>query len=226
MMKHLTQKVALLLVFYLLLATQNTQAAGVGVTLISYTFDTVGLGYTITVNAKVTNYDSVAFTGSLDFGLRNHQQTLSNTGIFNKPPYSSQQITLYPNETVPAIFSIDIDPQYFAPGPDVVVVWPICNQPITDSIVIDIYIETPSSVVAEKNDLFNWILIDDYVFLKNLPSDINVQQVRLFNLLGQQIYNYRSQHISEVHLPIIPKGIYLCEFITTDNRRQVIRFFR
>lgn len=225
MMKRFHQKILTGVLFCLLLSAQQIQAAGVGVTLISYTFDTVGLGYTITVNANVTNYDSLIFTGTLDFGLRNNQQTLSNTGVFNKPPYSSQQITLYPNETVPAIFSIDIDPQYFAPGPDVVVVWPICSQPIADSVVIDIYIETPSAIASGPNDLFSWILLNDHIFLKNLAPDINVQQVRLFNLLGQQIYTYRSQFITEVQLPATSKGVYLCEFITSDNRRQVIRFF-
>lgn len=225
MMKRFHQKILIGVFFCLLLSAQQIQAAGVGVTLISYTFDTVGLGYTITVNANVTNYDSLIFTGNLDFGLRNNQQTLSNTGVFNKPPYSSQQITLYPNETVPAIFSIDIDPQYFAPGPDVVVVWPICSQPIADSVVIDIYIESPSAIASGPNDLFSWILLNDYVFLKNLAPDINVQQVRLFNLLGQQIYTYHSQFITEMQLPATPKGVYLCEFITSDNRRQVIRFF-
>src|ERR1043165_5014828 len=133
----------------LLLLCCCTKAANptVGVTLINYTFDNVGYGYSITINAEVRNFDTVPFNGTIDFGLRNNAHpNLTNSGIFNQPPYSGNQISLYPNEVVPAVFSIRIEPQYFAPGPDVVVVWPICSGPIADSIVLDITVQNPSGI--------------------------------------------------------------------------------
>lgn len=75
---------------------------GIGVSLINYTFDTVGYGYTITINALVTNHDTLPFTGTIDFGLRTQNYNLSNSGLFNKPPYSGgNTITLYPAKQYP-----------------------------------------------------------------------------------------------------------------------------
>ncbi len=202
------------------------QSAGIGVTLINYTFDTVGYNYTITINARVSNYDSVSFAGVIDFGLRNNSHILTNSAVFNKPPYCTpNQITLYPYETVPAVFSVDIDPQYFSPGPDVVVVWPICPKPIIDSIEIDIYVQTPSSIKDDKEELFGFFIMNNKLFLKNYGAQTNFKQVRIYNLIGQQVSLYSSDFITEVPLPVLPKGLYLCELITADNKRKVIRFF-
>ena len=198
---------------------------GVAVSLINYTLSTVDLGYTITVNARVSNYDSLPFAGTIDFGLRNNQQILSNVGVFNKPPYSGAQISLNPYETVPAIFSIHIDPQYFSPGPDVVVVWPICNKPYIDSIIIDINVLAPNGIADNKAELFSYIIMNDRIFIKNIAPETNFKQVRIYNLMGQQVSEMHSEFITEVPLPVLPKGLYLCEFMAADGKRKVIRFF-
>jgi len=208
------------------LGSSKGQIAGVGVTLIDYTFDTVGYNYTITINARVSNYDSLPFIGVIDFGLHNNSHVLSNSTLFNKPPYCTpNQISLYPYETVPAVFSIDIDPQFFSPGPDVVVVWPISTKPIIDSIVIAIYVQTPSGIKDDTEELFGFFIMNNKLFLKNYGTATNFKQVRIYNLIGQQVSEFRSDFITEVPLPNLPKGLYLCELITADNKRKVIRFF-
>ncbi len=227
MMKKYLQRLCAVFSLCWLLSSQCSAAVnGVGVTLINYTFDTVGFGYTITINAQVTNYDTLAFAGNIDFGLKNSSYNLTTASLFNKPPYSSSFISLYPNETVPAVFSIDIDPQYFIPGPDVVVVWPICTGPIADSVLIEIFVETPNSIKDERNDLFAYIIMPDRIFLKNYRAATNIEQVRIFNLMGQQVAELNGNYISEVPVPNLPKGLYLCEFTTADKRRQVIKFLK
>lgn len=199
---------------------------GIGVTLINYTFDTVGYGYTITINALVTNHDTLPFTGIIDFGLRTQNYNLSNSGLFNKPPYSNgNDITLYPGETVPSIFSVEIDPVYFAPGPDVVVVWPICTQPISDSVVIPIVVEAPNAIAGTDDVKMGYIIINGHIFITDLESDVQFKQVRIYNIMGQQIYGIDAESITDVALPAVAHGVYLAEFITTGNRRRVIRFF-
>ncbi len=225
MNKILHRLIASAVILLIVCNPANAIERGVAVSLINYTLDSVDLGYTITVNARVSNYDSLPFAGILDFGLRNNHQTLSNTGVFNKPPYSGAQISLNPYETVPAIFSIHIDPQYFSPGPDVVVVWPICNKPFIDSVVIDIYVHSPSSIKEDKQELFGYIILNDRIFLKNYTAETNFKQVRIYNLLGQQVSELHSEFITEVPLPALPKGLYLCEFLAADGKRKVIRFF-
>lgn len=199
---------------------------GIGVTLINYTFDTVGYGYTITINAQVTNNDTLPFTGSIDFGLRTDNYNLTNADLFNKPPYSgSNTITLYPHETIPSIFSVHIEPQYFLPGPDVVVVWPICTSPVTDSIVIPIVIQAPSAVEDENEIQFNYIVTGTDIYLFNLPRDVNFKQVRIYDILGRVVSDDVSGNITDVKLPAAPHGIYMAEMLTTDNRRRIIKFF-
>lgn len=224
MMKKYLQRLCAVVSLCWLISSQCSAAVnGVGVTLINYTFDTVGFGYTITINAQVTNYDTLAFNGNIDFGLKNSTYNLSAAGLFNKPPYSSSYISLHPNETVPAVFSIDIDPQYFAPGPDVVVVWPICSGPVADSVLIPIFIETPNGIQDERSDLFAYLPAPGRIFIKGYHAGLNIEQVRFFNLMGQQIAALQGNYITEVPVPDLPGGLYLCEFITADKRRQVIK---
>ena len=226
MMNKILQKIIVPAVLVLLIYNQCcAQASGVGVTLINYTLSTVDLGYTITINARVSNFDSVPFSGVIEFGLRDDHATLTNSGVFNAPPYTGSHITLYPHEVVPAVFSIHIDPQYFAPGPDVVVVWPICTRPIADSILIPIQIENPNAIADTKEDPFSYIILNDKIFLKNYAAGTNFKQVRIYNLLGQPVSETHSDYITEVQLPVLPKGLYLAEFLAADGKRKVIRFF-
>ena len=205
---------------------------GIAVRLLNYTLQNqqgnIPLGYTITISAEVQNTDSAnSFGGTLDFGLRNYTQNLSSvSGIFNKPYYSSQQISLGPGEKIPAIFSVDIDHPYFSPGPDVVVVWPIAQSPTTDSVVIYLNIFNPSSIYNDSRLEFEYAVLEDKIMLLNLPSEITFKQVRIYTLLGQEISQISPPVFSEIPIGILPKGIYLCEFIAADNSRSVIKFFR
>jgi hypothetical protein len=200
---------------------------GIGVTLINYTVQndtTVPLGYTITINAEIRNFDSTQFSGNIDFGLRNNSQVLSFTNTFNKPPYSGNQITLSPLEVIPAIFSVDIDPQYYAPGPDVVVVWPICNQPIADSILIPLNIEGPSDLLDDKSIQFSYTVSSNDLVLFNVPSETTFKQVRILNILGGVELTLENPNISLIPLGNLTRGLLFCEFVTTDEKRRVIKF--
>ncbi len=204
-------------------------SSGIAVRLLGYTIDStlnVNLGYTLTISTEVTNTDSTnGFSGQLDFGLHSNTQTLTTTNIFNKPPYSNNTIVLAPYESVPAIFSVHITSQYFVPGPDVVVVWPISTSPISDSVRIPINILNPSSVQEEKKDLFTYIITEKKILLQNLNPQTNFKQVRIYSLMGQPVSNLSSDFITEIPVPDLPRGIYICELMTSTNARRVIKFF-
>ena len=214
---------------FLLTAGISLRAAdnGVGVALISYTLDSVNqvnLGYTLTIYAEVTNFDSLPFNGVINFGLHNNEQALTSSGIFNEPPYSGDTISLGGHETVPAVFSVNINTPYFRPGPDVVVVWPICSQPIADSILIHLDIIDPNGVKDEREIPLTYAVVNNTILLKSLDSKINFQQVRIYNTIGQKLCETQSAFISSVPLPALPRGIYFCELITSDGRRTTIKF--
>ena len=208
----------------------SVASSGIAVTLLGYTIDStlnVNLGYTLTISAIVKNTDGVnSFSGPLDFGLHTNTHTLTTFSLFSKPFYSgSTQIFLDTNESVPALFSVDIDPQFFSPGPDVVVVWPICTSPITDSVRIPLNIVSPNAITDEQEQKFNYFVTEDKIFLQNIYQQINFKQVRIISLLGQTVSSLTSNFITEIPIPDLPKGIYLCELVTNDNSHSVIKFF-
>ena len=225
------QTLKLLLPLFIILTASFTMRAannGVGVTLVNYTLDTannqVNLGYTITINAQVTNFDSTSFNGIINFGLHNDQQVLSNTSIFDKPPYSGDSISLAGHETVPAIFSININHPYFRPGPDVVVVWPISSQPIADSIIIHLDILAPNGITDQKEIPFTYIVVNNTILLKYFDSKITFKQVRIFNNIGQILQELKSDIISSIPLSQLPQGIYFAELTATDGRKTTVKF--
>lgn len=229
MKKLLTTRILFLLLTVMVYCPCTVTATGLALTLINYTIQNdsgkVNLGYTISINAQVTNDDTVAFAGQLDFGLRNNLQELTQNGnIFNKPPYSSQTVTLNPGETVPAIFSVDIETPYFAPGPDVVVVWPISSKPVTDSILITLNVQQPTAFINEDEASFNCIILPEKILLQGIAYEKQVKQVRIYNAFGQLMAEYQSGITTEVPTRNLPQGIFLCEVYLNDKSRKVIKF--
>lgn len=206
----------------------NAQPVGIAVKLLSYNItpnNVANIGYTITINTEVTNEDSSAYTGTLDFGLRNNNYTINDSNVFNKPWYSGfQSITLNGYETVPAIFSVEIDAQYFAPGPDVVVVWPISNKPITDSVLIFINVQNPNSIEDNIELPFAYAIHNNRIYFSYDQQEIDFQQVRIFDISGRVPISATGNYIGEIELGYLPRGLYLCEILTSDHRRKTIKF--
>lgn len=208
--------------------------AGLALTLQNYTVQPasgqVGLGYTITINADLTNTDTVDFVGQIDFGLRNNSADLTTTptNIFSAPyysfSYSNQNIAITPGETVPAIFSVDVESPYFAPGPDVVVVWPISNKPIADSIVISLVVVGPNTLMGQPEAEITYLVLTDRIVLQDVPSASFVQQVRIYNVYGQLMSGIQTNGFHEIILGNLPKGIYLCEVTLANRSKKVIKF--
>ncbi|MBL0310180.1 MAG: T9SS type A sorting domain-containing protein [Bacteroidetes bacterium] len=208
---------------------------GIGVTLVNYTLqhtanNEVTAGYTLSISARVKNFDTLPFSGILDFGLRNSHFDLTNQSIFGRPNYSGQQIQLDGGEEVPAIFSITIDPTFFiAPGPDVVVVWPISPEPVEDSILIHLtLLDTLTGMSDEQpGNHIAYTTLKDRIQLFNIgDQQMNFKQVRIFDLMGRQISNTALLINNEIPIPDLPRGIYLCELITLEGKSSIIKFVK
>jgi hypothetical protein len=204
------------------------QPTGIGLTLLNYTVennqDNIDLGRTVTINALITNYDSSEFVGTLDFGLRNTQQQLSSTDLFNKPPFSGNTIILNPGESVPAVFSVDVDAPYFIPGPDVVVVWPISTAPIGDSIVINLNINGATGITSANQLKLSYLVLSDKIVWTNTATENPIEQVRIYNLIGQTIYSTNGDN-NEVPTNQLNSGLYICEIRSAD-KRSIIKFMK
>ncbi len=211
----------LITVCCMLLWNLSQATNGIAVRLLGYTIDStlnVSIGYKLTISAEVTNTDSQqVFFDRLDFGMRNLQQDLSASSVFNKPVYSTDSVYLDPFETVPAIFSIDIDHPYFTPGPDVVVVWPISPNPIADSIRIPLNILNPNGMLKNEDLPFSYLVTNSDITLMNIDNKNSFKQVRIFNLMGQLVSSLQSDFITRIPIPDLPKGIYLCQLMSNGK---------
>lgn len=188
----------------------------------------VNLGYTITINATLTNNDSSQFAGLLDFGLRNTDTVLSlNNGLFNKPTYSGNQILLGPGESVPAIFSVDIITPYFKPGPDVVVVWPVSNAVVSDSVVIPLTINGPSAIGSnEEVSDFSYTVYRDRILLAESNANNIFEQVRIYDCSGKLLKELKGGDVREINTSFLQPGWYVCEVLTQRGERFSLRFIR
>ncbi|MCS6934283.1 MAG: T9SS type A sorting domain-containing protein [Chitinophagales bacterium] len=186
----------------------------------------VNLYTTVTINATLYNKDSVLpFYGKIDFGLRNNAQILTQTSIFDKPAYSGDTVLLQPGERVPAVFSIDITPAYFGPGPDVVVVWPICTAPVGDSIVIPLLIQDPNSIHEVKEKLFSYSINHNELMLETPGYENIIERVRIFDINGALVLLHNSPETRHIPLVSLPRGIYIAE-VRISNAVYHLRFAR
>lgn len=227
--KYLLPLLSSAVIYAAILLPKFAPGNGLALTLLNYTIQNdsgnVNLGYTITINSRLYNDDTIPFTGQLDFGLRNSQQVLTNADhVFNRPPYSGTLVILNPGETVPAVFSVHVDDPYFLPGPDVVVVWPISSRPIADSILIPIHVIGPDAIPPPEEAAFGYLITPQKIMLQHLSPEIKVKQVRIYNVFGQRIVSFDSGIDDEIPLGYLPRGIYLCEIKTSNQKRKVIKF--
>ena len=207
------------------LSTEVKAQNGLSLSLQNYTVQPsngiVSFGYTITISATLTNNDSSSFTGFVDFGLRNSLLELSNNSIFSKPFYSGDSIQLNGGESVPTLFSLQIDTPYFIAGPDVVVVWPISNVTFSDSVLINLLIEDPTGIEEQfihKND----IQVFDYILL----PEKDFKQVRIYNYSGSLLWEQNSSTLPQIPIDFLPQGFYLLEAISATKQRIVKKFVR
>lgn len=116
----------------------RAQSTGLSLLPVNILPDTLYAGLQYNIYSRLQNDDSLIFSGSLQFAARNNQFLLPQSAeLLAQPPYVSNTLQLVADEQVPAFFRISIDPDYFTtPGPETIVIWPISNKPVKDSLVI------------------------------------------------------------------------------------------
>ncbi|MBL7779265.1 MAG: hypothetical protein JNK66_13375 [Chitinophagales bacterium] len=175
----------------------------------------VNFGYTITINSTLTNTDSANwFAGTVDFGLRNSSVVLTQANIFGKPTYSGDSIILQPGESVPAVFSVEVSPQYFGPGPDVVVVWPICTSPVNDSVVIPLLVNNPSAIEEQQAIKQSFYVDKNEFILLNHSAEQVIKQVRFYHINGQQLSVISNPINHRFSIAELPAGVLVAEIVT------------
>lgn len=205
---------------------QSQVSHGLSLTLIGPEPDSLVIGQQYDIFATLTNNDSVAFFGVIDFSMRNDNGPIpQDSTIFGKPPYSGSQIALNPQESIPAYFRIVVSPDYFlVPGPETIVIWPISNKPVKDSLIISTNIHpNPNNISEQRSPSFYYFQQNKWLYIKELQLNISLEKVRIMSLDGRLILeeNYSGKPID---LTGLNNGLYLLEIKDRTGKSSVVKF--
>jgi hypothetical protein len=122
----------------------------------------------------------------------------------------------------------------FSSGDDIIVIWPTGSGGIaytSDSIIDTIHVQKLTAGVPElaKTPLPNIILYpnssETILYLKYNETAINLEQVRIYDLLGHVLLTETSS-LNAIPINTLPNGFYFMEAMTTDNNRYVSQFVK
>jgi hypothetical protein len=140
----------LLIACFIALLPANASDLGIGAT--TFSQDTLQYGNTLIINTYVVNYDAVAYSGIIDITYELNGEENIDEKIF-PDPLAGQLLTIPAHDSLPVLIHIIISPAYFLPGPDILVVWPICpdggnpHNMLRDTI----YVEDPTAIISPVN---------------------------------------------------------------------------
>ena len=183
----------------------------------------VHFGDTIVMRDTIYNAGSTPFLGPL--WLYTHIDTV------NSYPDSIYLLvnndTLYPGRGNGRAFShiFHITSPLYVRGTNVVVIWPVYNGNPSgsgDSIGFTVY-AWPLGI--DENPLARAYLYQSNGSLLINFSDAEnlVKQVRIYDILGKEIYADTAERSHSIPTAQWQSGIYLCEITTTSGQRKVIK---
>lgn len=219
----------ILFIGLLFIATTGFSQSSLRLSVITVSDSAPALGDEILVFANLQNTDTAnSFTGVVNFEIANGIQNLSGNNILSAPPYNGTQITLNPKEEIPALFTVRVDEQYFKVGPDIIVIWPMTTLPPNDSIRIPINIHQALGIEGlTQNKPHLSVNGNQLMIHSGATANNELKQVRIFNLTGQLLLQQSSEE-KNINLSIdeLPRGIFICELLYGNNKRNVMKFVK
>lgn len=198
----------------------GAQSLGWGNT--TFSKDTLQLGDTLFINTYLKNYDSVAFSDTVSFGLKINGVVNVNQNLFPNP-FVNQGINIPVGDSIPASLFVVITPAYFAVGPDILVVWPKADNGATahDTIVKTIIVVESTGLQDEDEGKLK-IFYDGGQLHFNLKPEIELNRVRIFDLQGREIL--QQNDAAPIPFSAYPPGIYFADLNYNQNKRRILKF--
>jgi hypothetical protein len=196
-----------------------------------FSSDTVTQGTSIIYSLEIENGSpSTSYTGNITLQIYNDSTGAGGLDSIVKVDSAYiQAVTISAGGSLLYSDSIYIDPFYFRSGINTVVIWPVASDAsgfITlDTIRYNIYVLHP---LANNKPLS----IDKIVLYPNpFSSKIwfkgvdkkSIEQVRIFNLLGDEILQLQIKETSPLDLSELPKGIYFIKLQSKDGKQIIIK---
>lgn len=172
-------------------------------------------GDTLVYDLEISNLDSIPFSGNVFVGFKG-----SNNNGYDSILLGALQIA--PNSFVQRSIAIDVLPQYFKTGPEVVVVWPIFDGRSGSQVADFIYVKNHLNDIDQE-----LVMAKDYFVLRHFLScnrcEISFKRVRIFDLTGSVLFTQELPSFP-LELPLKNAGLYFIQLEAVDGITSTIRF--
>ena len=203
--------------------------AGLGLTTTSVSNSSPAIGTQISILTNLTNVSTIdTFTGIVNFSLANKDSIITNVAIVGYPNFAGTQITLAPQQSRSALFTVQIAHTYFMAGPDIIIVWPIAtNAHTVDTAAAPINITWPLGINNPAGDNILIFNANDNLIVQNTAPKTGLEQLRIFDLLGNTLVTCPLKDVTTV-VPVnaLPTGLYIAAVFDESGMVRAVKFVR
>jgi hypothetical protein len=191
--------------------------------------DTLNIGDTLFITSYVHNFDTVAYTNFISFGLKINGVQNVNQVLFPNP-YYDQVITINPGDSIIAKMKIIITSAYFEIGPDILVVWPIAHDGSPPIFSIDTQIIVRDMGVGIK-DLegapeLKAYYADMFIHLKARSATTTINHVTIYDLGGREVLHQITDGNHPIPFGNESSGIYFIAINFNEGETCVYRIVK
>jgi hypothetical protein len=186
------------------------------------TEDTVHHNDIVSLTTTLHNAGNQSYHGSLSFGFSINSTRNVSTVIFNAP-YNGESISINPGDSLPLLFHVLVQSQYFLAGPDIFVVWPIIdNNRTPDTIEAQIWVLDQISDVATEtpDNALRVYTSNNLLFIENADHLNLVQQAKVFDVSGRLLVDVPVSGLAQIPFPSQPAGVYVVQLCLTNGQRR------
>lgn len=187
--------------------------------------DTVHANETVYVSTSLINTGNQPYNGRLWFAFSINGVRNISRSIFN-PPYNGEVVSINPGQQLPLQFEVVAQPQYFVPGPDIFVVWPITeNNTTPDTLQAQIVVLDGINDVAAEQDESNLRIYstNNTLIITQADAAPQLKNIALYSITGSLMYY--TTNTGNITLPLdnYTPGIYLVQIQLGNGRYKTYK---
>jgi hypothetical protein len=185
-------------------------------------------GTTDSINIRLYNDDTIPIHDTITLGYRVDTSVHFGPDAFVNFSALIAIDSLGPHDSilVPVTFHFN-PPRFSAPGPSVIVIWPISltnpNIACLDSARDTLY-SIISNIVDPRQHRLNVFVLGGQLYIQAGDTEV-LQRVRIFDIRGALVMQQGASGNTEISLNTYAAGIYFAEVLFEDNTRQVYKIF-
>ncbi len=185
----------------------------------------VALGDTIFINTKLVNYDDHPFIDSLSFNLAVNNILVTDPTVFTNP-LQNQLVNIPGGDSIPLLFVIVAKPSNFIAGPNGLVIWPALGSVDTtqahDIISAQINVRLTGIEEQIKTKALAWAS-NKTLYIISQGGTEQVSELRIFDLMGREIYNTQKSWPFEIPTSVWTVGIYIADIRLKSGEKIALK---